>query len=297
MPREPFLQLLRHAVGAAFVAAIGDRDAQIRDAVPEAILHGRGYGGAFRESRLAHGSERESRGIMNGEFGATRWLAAFVSILLLFGRPNRLPGGLTLSSARLDLSMKSQLSSWALLACIATGALVLSGCSTISSRIDANRAAFDQLPPQEQALVSQGRIQGGMSQQAVYIAWGQPQGKAVGMVRGVPTETWVYTQLTAAYGPYGYGYWRIWLWLGGICGTCWILRAPWEISLLRGFRRSLLEPILLPICGIGELSGEDRFIPTRPGGGVPIPHAQRLLRRGGRFPTGASAVTRFGLVA
>ena len=27
-----------------------------------------------------------------------------------------------------------------------------------------------------------------MSQQAVYIAWGQPQGKAVGMVRGVPTE-------------------------------------------------------------------------------------------------------------
>ena len=44
-----------------------------------------------------------------------------------------------------------------------------------------------------------------MSQKAVYIAWGQPQGKAVGMVRGVPTETWVYTQLTAAYGPYGYG--------------------------------------------------------------------------------------------
>ena len=101
--------------------------------------------------------------------------------------------------------MKRQLSSWALLACIAIGALVLSGCSTISSRIDANRAAFNQLPPQEQALVSQGRIQGGMSQEAVYIAWGQPQGKAVGSVRGVPTETWVYTQLTAAYGPYGYG--------------------------------------------------------------------------------------------
>jgi hypothetical protein len=101
--------------------------------------------------------------------------------------------------------MKSQLSSWALLACIATGASLLSGCSTISSRIDANRTAFSQLSQQEQALVSQGRIQGGMSQQAVYIAWGQPQGKAVGMVRGVPTETWVYTQLTSAYGPYGYG--------------------------------------------------------------------------------------------
>ena len=51
------------------------------------------------------------------------------------------------------------------------------------------------------------------------------------------------------------------------------------ISLLRGFRRSLLEPILLPICGIGQLSGEDRFVPARPGGGVPTPHAQRLLNR------------------
>ena len=138
--------------------------------------------------------------------------------LVTFWVPKPLPGGLTLSSARLDLSMKSRLSSWALLACIATGALVLSGCSTISSRIDANRAAFDQLPPQEQALVSQGRIQGGMSQQAVYIAWGQPQGKAVGMVRGVPTETWVYTQLTAAYGPYGYGYGGFGYGWGGFAG-------------------------------------------------------------------------------
>ncbi|MGI8891280.1 MAG: hypothetical protein ACR2G0_10930 [Chthoniobacterales bacterium] len=44
-----------------------------------------------------------------------------------------------------------------------------------------------------------------MSQQAVYIAWGQPQQKAAGMVRGVPTETWVYTLTTGAYGPAGYG--------------------------------------------------------------------------------------------
>jgi|SRR5450432_1913350 len=101
--------------------------------------------------------------------------------------------------------MKRQLFSWALLACIATGALVLSGCSTIGSRIESNRASFDQLSPKDQALVSQGKINGGMSQAAVYIAWGQPQQKAVGAVRGVPTETWVYTLSTAAYGPYGYG--------------------------------------------------------------------------------------------
>lgn len=97
------------------------------------------------------------------------------------------------------------MSRWALLACIATGALVLAGCSTIGSRIDENRASFEQLPPQEKALISQGKISGGMSQQAVYIGWGQPQQKATGLVRGVPTETWVYTLTTAAYGP-GYGY-------------------------------------------------------------------------------------------
>jgi hypothetical protein len=101
--------------------------------------------------------------------------------------------------------MKRQLSLWALLACIATGALVLSGCSTIGSRIESNRASFDQLSPQDRALVSQGKIKGGMSQEAVYIAWGQPQQKATGVVRGVATETWVYTVSTAAYGPYGYG--------------------------------------------------------------------------------------------
>jgi hypothetical protein len=103
--------------------------------------------------------------------------------------------------------MKRRIFSWALLSCMAIAALVLSGCSTVGSRIDSNRAAFEQLSPEQKALVSQGKIGGGMSQQAVYIAWGQPQQKTVGMVRGVPTETWVYTTATAAYGPgYGLGY-------------------------------------------------------------------------------------------
>ncbi|HEY3602519.1 MAG TPA: hypothetical protein VGK72_11230, partial [Chthoniobacterales bacterium] len=60
--------------------------------------------------------------------------------------------------------MKRQLFLGALLACIATGALLLSGCSTISSRIDANQAAFGQLSPQDQALVRQGKVRAGMSQ-------------------------------------------------------------------------------------------------------------------------------------
>ncbi len=53
--------------------------------------------------------------------------------------------------------------------------------------------------------MSEGKIRGGMSQEAVYIAWGRPEQKAVGEVHNVPTETWVY--LIARAGPsYGYGY-------------------------------------------------------------------------------------------
>ena len=37
--RKPFLQFLRHAVSAALVATIGDRDSQIRNAVTKSILH------------------------------------------------------------------------------------------------------------------------------------------------------------------------------------------------------------------------------------------------------------------
>ena len=86
---------------------------------------------------------------------------------------------------------------------MAVSALFLSGCSTISSRIEANRAAFEHLSAKDQALVTQGRIRGGMSQEAVYLAWGQPQQKAVGMVRGNTTETWVYTVSTSSYGTVG----------------------------------------------------------------------------------------------
>ena len=107
--------------------------------------------------------------------------------------------------------MKRRVIPGALLAAIGTAALFLSGCSTVSTRIDTHRAAFDQLPPEQRALVSEGKISGGMSQEAVYIAWGQPQQKAVGMVRNVPTETWVYTALSAGYGPYyGPGFYGGW---------------------------------------------------------------------------------------
>jgi hypothetical protein len=46
---------LRHAVGAAFIATVGDRDAQIRDAVAEVIFHwAQRYGQRGVESRKRH---------------------------------------------------------------------------------------------------------------------------------------------------------------------------------------------------------------------------------------------------
>lgn len=100
--------------------------------------------------------------------------------------------------------MKIRPFSWALVACVAVGAFLVSGCSTINSRIEDNRAAFEQLSPSDRALVSEGRIRGGMSEQAVYIAWGSPQQRAAGAIHNTPTETWVYTITTTLPG-YGYG--------------------------------------------------------------------------------------------
>ena len=91
-----------------------------------------------------------------------------------------------------------------LLTGLAASALFISGCSTVSSRIDENRAGFEQLSPNDRTLVTQGKIRGGMSQEAVYIAWGRPQQKATGEIHNVPTETWVYL-LTTTVPSYAYG--------------------------------------------------------------------------------------------
>ena len=106
--------------------------------------------------------------------------------------------------------MKRRFFSWALTLGMAAGALFLFGCETTESRISAHRDLFNSLSPTDQQLVSQGRIRPGMSQGAVWLAWGSPQEKAPGFIRGHATETWVYYNYTDVYpygyGPYGYGY-------------------------------------------------------------------------------------------
>ena len=84
---------------------------------------------------------------------------------------------------------------------LSTAALVLAGCSTTETRISEHPEIFQSLSPKDQALVSRGQIRTGMSPDAVYLAWGSPDQRAAGAMRGNATETWIYTTTTS----YGYG--------------------------------------------------------------------------------------------
>ena len=90
----------------------------------------------------------------------------------------------------------------------------LGSCSTPQTRISERPEVFNALNATDQALVSQGRIREGMSQDAVYIAWGAPNQRGVGRNRGRAAETWIYFSTTSGnyypsslrYGGFGYGF-------------------------------------------------------------------------------------------
>jgi hypothetical protein len=83
--------------------------------------------------------------------------------------------------------------------------LLLAACSSPESRIAEHRDLYNSLSPGDQQLVANGQIRTGMSQNAVWLAWGSPEQKAAGAMRGQMTETWIYVMYAPAYG-YGYGY-------------------------------------------------------------------------------------------
>jgi hypothetical protein len=99
----------------------------------------------------------------------------------------------------------------ALLLGLAAVGLCLTSCETTENRISEHQDMFNSLSSRDQALVRQGQIRSGMSTNAVWLAWGSPEQKTVGEMRGHPTETWIYVESrTAPYGSayypyYGYG--------------------------------------------------------------------------------------------
>ena len=104
--------------------------------------------------------------------------------------------------------MKRRTFSHALTLAATVGALFLNSCSTVESRISHNPQVYQSLSPTDQQLVSQGQIRVGMPTDAVWLAWGGPEQKVVGNMRGRPTETWIYITYRSypyayPYGPYG----------------------------------------------------------------------------------------------
>ena len=108
--------------------------------------------------------------------------------------------------------MKRQSLSGALRFGIAAGALVLASCSTVENRISEHPEVYRNLSSRDQALVNQGHIRAGMSANAVWLAWGSPDSKVIGNMRGHSTETWIYVDYAIYpnyypyYGPYAPGF-------------------------------------------------------------------------------------------
>lgn len=90
------------------------------------------------------------------------------------------------------------------------GALLLSSCETPRDRIAQRPEVFNALSPRDRDLVSRGQIREGMSQDAVYLAWGAPNQRGAGRHRGSSAETWIYFSTTTGdhYPGYGFGYGR-----------------------------------------------------------------------------------------
>ena len=87
---------------------------------------------------------------------------------------------------------------------LAAVGLCLTSCETLENRISEHQDMFNSLSPRDQALVRESKIRSGMSMNAVWLAWGSPEQKTYGEMRGKATETWIYVE--NRYAPYGSAY-------------------------------------------------------------------------------------------
>ena len=75
--------------------------------------------------------------------------------------------------------------------------LLIPACASKSPadrRIQKNPQHYGGLTTEERTLVRQGRVKEGMSEDAVFLAWGRPDRVRSGSRQGIQTETWLYTR-------------------------------------------------------------------------------------------------------
>lgn len=167
-------------------------------------------------------------------------------------------------------SMKRSILSGALTFGVALSALITTSCETTENRISKNPEIYQRLSANDQAVVSRGQIRPGMSQNAVWLAWGSPERKITGNMRGHATETWIYiTYETAPYPLLG----TLWAVGEGLrfrprCCLCPDTSSRTRVHILR---RSVLRSVLLRLHPAEHSSPvQDGHIRKRAGSVVPV---------------------------
>ena len=109
-------------------------------------------------------------------------------------------------------NMKRQILLRALTFGVSASALILTSCNTTESRISKHPEIFQRLSPRDQALVSQGKIREGMTQDAVRGACAHSMDGAGVIDCDQAVQTWIYNDYVYAdspypypFGPFGYG--------------------------------------------------------------------------------------------
>lgn len=76
----------------------------------------------------------------------------------------------------------------------------LFACSTIGSRIEERQELFDGYPPPVQQAIRAGRVAPGMTQDAVWMALGEPDRTAVEATEEGEVLVWLYTRSNPGFG-------------------------------------------------------------------------------------------------
>jgi hypothetical protein len=92
---------------------------------------------------------------------------------------------------------------WAVLALV----VWLAGCASPDSRIRANAAIFDGLPPHQQQLIREGRVAIGFTPEMVYLAVGEPDRRWARTDADGRSEVWTYTTYESESGAHLYRGW------------------------------------------------------------------------------------------
>lgn len=94
---------------------------------------------------------------------------------------------------------------------ILTAVVLLAGCATPQTRIASNRALYDSLAAEDQALIQEGQVAVGFTPEMVKLALGEPDRVYSRTDKSGRSESWAYTSYRLGDGRRIYGgYYHSW---------------------------------------------------------------------------------------